>query len=162
MIQSDALKWLPRRPWQPDDVIYCDPPYLWETRSKKRLYENELTDEQHQKLLDVVVDLPCRVLLSGYPSPLYADRLADWRCIEYDAMTRGGVTRRECLWCNFPEPEELHDYRWIGRDFRDRERIQRRWMNWLGQLLDMPPVERNAMLAVLNEGAAAESGEGGS
>jgi len=167
--RADALEWLVELgPWGADDVIYCDPPYLPETRTKKRIYEYEMTYAQHVQLLDVVVELPCRVLLSGYASPLYAERLADWRCIEYDAMTRGGVTRREGLWCNFPEPTELHDYRWIGRDseerpaWRDRERILRRQVNWRRQLLAMPPLERNAMLEILNADPHAESGERGS
>jgi len=152
LIEADALELLPSRSWGPEDVIYFDPSYLPETRSKRRLYKYELSYEQHVELLDVVVDLPCRVLLSGYPSPLYADRLAHWRVIEYDAVTRGGV-RRECLWCNFPEPEVLHDYRWIGDGFRDRERIRRRQRNWRRGLLAMPARERNAMLAVLNAGS---------
>ena len=31
----------------------------------------------------------------------------------------------EYLWCNYPAPMALHDYRYLGKDFRERERIKR-------------------------------------
>ena len=57
----------------------------------------------------------------------------------------------ECLWCNFPEPTELHDYRFLGRDFRERERITRKRRRWLVRLSAMPKLERAALVAALRE-----------
>jgi DNA adenine methylase len=55
----------------------------------------------------------------------------------------------ELLWCNFPEPVELHDYRYLGRDFRERERIARRRRRWLARLAKMPVLERQALVSAL-------------
>ncbi len=38
-------------------------------------------------------------------------------------MTRGVPLATEWLWCNFPPPVALHDYRHLGASYR--ERIQR-------------------------------------
>jgi len=47
---------------------------------------------------------------------------------------------------NFPEPAELHDYRYLGDDKRQRERIARRRRNWLAGLKRASPLERRAIL----------------
>lgn len=56
-------------------LIYCDPPYVLDTRRGKQ-YQHEFTNEQHEKLLDLLNQHPGPVLLSGYDSELYNDRLA--------------------------------------------------------------------------------------
>jgi hypothetical protein len=47
---------------------------------------------------------------------------------------------------NFPQSFELHDYRNLSRDFRERERIKRKKNRWIERLKTMPPAERYAML----------------
>ena len=137
-------------------LVYCDPPYLMSTRSsKRRVYRYELEEPGHIALLDVAVRLPCLVMISGYPSKLYDDRLSSWRVVRYRTMTRGGRMADECLWCNFPEPTELHDYRYLGRDFRERERIRRKCSRWVAMLSAMPVLERAALVSALLAGSAA-------
>jgi hypothetical protein len=157
--QGDAVSWLGSLPiWStllPVTLVYCDPPYLKSTRSsKRRMYRCELDVKGHIALLDVLEQLPCMVMVSGYESELYRDRLADWRVVRYRAMTSGGGMRTECLWCNFPEPTELHDYRYLGRGFRERERIRRRRASWVAMLERMPVLERAAVIADLREAAS--------
>ena len=41
-------------------------------------------------------------------------------------MTRGGRLATEWVWMNYPEPIALHDYRYLGEDFREREPIKRK------------------------------------
>jgi len=154
--QGDAVSWLGSLPilgaLLPVTLVYCDPPYLMSTRSsKRRMYRCELSEPGHIALLDVLVQLPCMVMLSGYESELYRVRLADWRVVRYRAMTSGGGMRTECLWCNFPEPAELHDYRYLGRGFRERERIRRRRASWVAMLERMPVLERAAVIADLRK-----------
>ncbi len=36
-------------------LIYCDPPYLLETRTVKKIYQFEYTDEQHRELLETLL-----------------------------------------------------------------------------------------------------------
>lgn len=150
LASGDGVAFLERFKWQGAELVYCDPPYLMETRSSKRpLYKFEIT--HHQRLLNVVKSLPCNVLVSGYWSELYSKELADWRVVSYRAMTRGGTMATEYVWCNFPEPIELHDYRYLGRDFRERERIKRKKNRWAKKLKNMPAQERYAILAAIRE-----------
>lgn len=150
---GDAIKWLAehRNSLGQETFVYCDPPYLMETRSSKRqLYLCELgQDEEHVRLLDILTELSCMVMISGYESALYARLLAGWRLTTFQAITRGGNLATECVWCNFPEPMELHDYQYLGNTYRERERIKRKQARWRKRLAEMPAQERYALLAEL-------------
>jgi hypothetical protein len=50
---------------------------------------------------------------------------------------------------NYPEPDELHDYHFLGDTFRERERIRRRIERWQLRLERLPPLERRALIAAL-------------
>ena len=155
---GDGIAWL--RSWPPPagSVVYCDPPYLMSTRSwQHRMYRYELEASRHEDLLAVLVRLPCFVLLSGYDSPMYSQALSSWRVVRYPVMTRGGRLATECLWCNFPEPVALHDYRYLGRDFRERERIHRKEARWVRRLSEMTVLERRAVESALQTVRARES-----
>jgi DNA adenine methylase len=134
-----------------DAVLYADPPYLQSVRkSSKRCYRFELwTDAEHERLLSWLKRLSCRVLVSGYWSELYAARLDGWRLVTFTVPTRHG-SALECLWLNFPEPAERHDTRFVGTDFRERERIKRKAARWARRIAEMPAAERAAVLAALN------------
>lgn len=136
-----------------DELVYLDPPYLLETRrSGRALYRCEFSGRaQHERLLDLVVGARCPIALSGYPSALYQERLGGWRCVTFEAMTRGGTLATEALWLNYPEPQELHDYRYLGRDRIERQRIKRKKERWRNRLSTMPAQERWAVLAAIQE-----------
>ena len=141
------------------DLVYCDPPYLMETRSgRRRLYEYEMLDVDHRRLLRAIRKLPCMVMISGYWSSLYAEMLPGWRSISFEAMTRGGHTATEWLWFNFPSPVELHDYRYLGANFRERERIKRKKLRWTARLKRMPTLERQSLLSAIAETAGIGDG----
>ena len=152
-ICGDAISFLSSYDWKGDEFVYCDPPYLFETRSCKRpIYSSEFgMVEQHQDLLAVLQSLPCCVAISGYQSSLYSKVLHQWRTISYQTRTRGGRTVREFLWMNYPTPLELHDYRYLGNNFRERERIKRIKTRWLARLDRMDDLERYAMLSSIGE-----------
>ena len=150
VIQVDALDWLLKTRLPADALIYCDPPYLLNTRSGRRYYNHELTGPDHLDLLRTLRRLNCRVLISGYPSGLYASSLHDWRCLSYRCRTRGR-TVTECLWMNFPEPTELHDWRFAGRNFRERLALRRLAARWLARLQAMPPRKRGYVWNALTD-----------
>lgn len=151
-ICADALQALPVLiPTLPADaVIYADPPYLLSTRRGRRYYQHELSDQDHASLLALLQAAPCRVLLSGYPSKLYGAALRTWRCISYRTRTRGR-TVTECLWANYPEPEELHDWRYAGANYRQRLYLKRLARRWLAKLDAMPPRKRGYVLASISQ-----------
>lgn len=150
LIVGDGVAWLSRRKWTGRELVYCDPPYLMETRRRRRqIYRCELSDSDHVRILDVVLKLPCMVQVSGYWSNLYASRLSAWRSVSFQAQTRGGSTATEWLWMNYPDPVELHDYRYLGSGFRERERLKRLRLRWIARLGRMGILERGALLSAM-------------
>jgi len=132
-------------------LIYADPPYLMETRKSGPLYKYEYSHTQHVELLYYLRSLPCMVMISGYYSSLYIQILEGWRFITYQSMTRGGTSATEYLWMNYPEPLELHDYRFLGANFRERERITRKIKRWRSRIAKMDVLERRSLLFALKE-----------
>jgi DNA adenine methylase len=134
-------------------LIYLDPPYLMSTRSSKgAIYRHELSsEEEHLRLLEILLNLPCMVMLSGYRSELYDRVIGHWRRAEFQTTNRAGKRTLESVWMNFPEPLELHDYRFLGNGFRERERIKRRRARWRARFLRMPAQERHALMATIEE-----------
>ncbi len=131
--------------------VLADPPYVMSERSAGRIYEHELTDGDHLRLLEILTQLSAAeysVMVCGYASPLYAS-LELWRQIHHRVPTRGGL-QDEVLWLNYPEPELLHDHRYVGRTRRERERIRRRQKTVTTMLAAMDPRERAAMLEVIS------------
>ena len=79
LINDDAIKFLKSYNFTGRELVYCDPPYLRETRKKNAgLYRFEYSLRQHIELLKVIKRLPCMVLISGYESSLYKESLRDW------------------------------------------------------------------------------------
>lgn len=92
---------------EPDALLYVDPPYVWETRSKLNAagqpfhgYVHELDDAAHLALLDQLDAHKGRIVLSGYASPLYDERLRGWRRVTMKARADSGEDREEVLWIN--------------------------------------------------------------
>ncbi len=88
----------------PNVLIYADPPYMLQTRHGKQ-YRCEMTDKDHEALLDVLLAHRGPVLLSGYESDLYNDRLYRWQRREMISYSQSMTKKTEILWMNF-EPEE--------------------------------------------------------
>lgn len=158
VINADAISYLPglveteRREGQ-EVFVYCDPPYLFDVRSCKQLiYKEEFGDTaQHEQLLSVLLALPCMVAISGYESPLYSAMLATWRTISYQTITRGAFSVTETLWMNYPQPQALHDYRYLGNNYRERERLTRIRKRWVKRLQGMDTHERLMLSAAIAE-----------
>ena len=90
-------------------LIYADPPYLLETRHGRQ-YRCEMSDEEQEELLDILLLHKGPVLISGYNSSLYNSRLQGWHREERVSYTQAVTRKKEILWMNF-EPErqmELH------------------------------------------------------
>jgi DNA adenine methylase len=109
MIESMPAVDLIRREDTEGTLFYIDPPYLHETRTATDAYRHEMSLEQHVELLETLKRCKGNVMLSGYPSGLYADALDGWRRIYFDLPNNaaGGKTKgreTECLWMNWREP----------------------------------------------------------
>lgn len=95
--------------WDEEDtLIYLDPPYLHSTRSDGAtdVYEKELSVEDHIHMLQLAKNARGKVIISGYPSPLYNRTLKSWKCKKKIVANNSGQTkikekRTEVLWVNF-------------------------------------------------------------
>ncbi|MHC4743104.1 MAG: DNA adenine methylase [Planctomycetota bacterium] len=97
-----------RRFDDPEALIYCDPPYLHQTRAPNstNVYGVEMTEESHCELGEVLNACSAKIVISGYPSSLYQNIFKDWRRVEFDIANHaaGGRTKarkRETLWVNW-------------------------------------------------------------
>jgi hypothetical protein len=125
LVNCDAVDYLKAFSFTGSELVYCDPPYQPETRRGGRLYRHEYTKIDHERLLAVLTSLPCMVMISGYANSLYTERLPHWRTHTFMAKSHTDL-REETVWMNFAEPAALHDARFRGEDFRQRQGIQRR------------------------------------
>ena len=94
-----------------ETFFYVDPPYLQNTRSSKEVYRHEMGDGQkdtpaHILLAELLNQVQGKVMLSGYPSPIYDELFAGWRTVEFDMPNNaaGGEKKaRMCekVWMNY-------------------------------------------------------------
>ena len=87
----------------PETLHYVDPPYMHETRNMKRgnaAYEMELSPEDHEVLLERLQTLSGAVIVSGYRTELYDDKLSTWSRVDRAAKADGARDRIESLWLN--------------------------------------------------------------
>jgi len=94
-----------RRFDSPETLIYCDPPYLHETRdpNSRAVYGVEMIKALHSELGAVLNECVGAVVLNGYPSPLYEELFAHWRRVDFDIANHaaGGkkkARKTEVLW----------------------------------------------------------------
>jgi site-specific DNA-adenine methylase len=153
-INGCAHQFLAEYDYQGRELIYSDPPYLLKTRTSGRKYRFDYEEDDHIELLELLKQLPCNVILSGYPSALYEELLGGWSSLELQVMNQGGV-RTERLWFNFTI-DRVHWASYAGKNFTDRQRIKRKAANWGKRYHAMPPSERLAVLAAM---MAVEAGE---
>ena len=84
----------------PDTLFYLDPPYVASTRVFTKMYSHEMNDDAHRGFIDLIKSLKGKVVLSGYPSPLYTNLLENsgWRRVDKRAIVNNGGSRIESLW----------------------------------------------------------------
>ena len=121
--------------------------YLKRTRTSKRRYRFDYEEADHVELLELLKAVPCQVMVSGYRSALYEERLEGWRSVALQVMNHAGV-RTECVWMNFA-PDRLHWARYAGRNFTDRQRIKRKAESWGRRYAALPVAERLAVLGAM-------------
>ncbi len=149
LIHGNAISFFKDYPFTGTELVYCDPPYLRETRKKYYpLYKYEYSLAQHVELLEVLKSLPCMVMISGYKSSLYMSSLKSWHTHSFHAATQNGIAT-EWIWMNYSQPAQLHDYRYLGDNFREREKIKLKLRRWSARFRSMPLLERQAVLSTL-------------
>ena len=86
-------------------------------------------------------------MVSGYPSRLYDEHLADWRSLEIQVNNQSCIVT-EKLWFNFA-PDRVHWAAFAGRNFTHRQAVKRKATRWGRRYAAMPRSERLAVMAAL-------------
>jgi site-specific DNA-adenine methylase len=159
LINTDAILWLEHFATMASIfkkmgirvLIYLDPPYPKSSRRNQLdLYSCEMSDADHTRLLTVARSIDANVIISSYPNELYNETLKDWSTIQFTAMTRGGPAT-EKVWYNYPTPTELHDYRYLGNDYREREQFKGIVTRNVTKFKRLPDLHRNAIIQELRK-----------
>ncbi|MBC2373681.1 DNA adenine methylase [Listeria booriae] len=80
-------------------LIYADPPYPLETRSKRH-YANEMGTQEHMELLEVLRDHKGPALVSSYDNELYNDMLQGWYKESIVVTAQRGAKKTETIYIN--------------------------------------------------------------
>lgn len=89
-----------------ETFIYIDPPYLLSTR-KKNLYNHELDEGYHVKLLKVLCESDCKIMISGYENDLYNNYLKGWEKATKSTIAENSIKRTEVIWMNYETEEQI-------------------------------------------------------
>ena len=84
-------------------------------------------------------------MISGYHSDLYESTLSDWHAHTFQTTIRQKEAT-EWIWMNYESPVELHDYRYLGSDYRERYRLKEKVKRWTKRLEGMPVLEQQALM----------------
>ena len=82
--------------------MYLDPPYLLGTRcGKQKQYKHEMSDDEHEEMLQKALISKAKIMISGYASEMYDDMLAGWGRKEFRSHAEMGSRRTEVVWMNY-------------------------------------------------------------
>lgn len=127
--------------------VYVDSPYHPDTRTSRHRYPFDMGAEQHSRMIEFLSQLDVPVMVCGYAHPEYNATFGDWIRKTQNAMTRGGP-RTEVIWMNY-QTTALHDYRWLGSNFRERDKLTRRERRMIAKLAGLPHMERQRFLSIV-------------
>lgn len=96
-----------------DTLFYLDPPYIHETRKMTYEYAHEMDNEQHKKLVSVLLNIKGKAILSGYDHEIYNQLIEHgWQKIslgEFDKRSEKAINEsrskgEEFIWINYKLP----------------------------------------------------------
>ncbi|MCL2771982.1 MAG: DNA adenine methylase [Oscillospiraceae bacterium] len=109
-LENSDFRYIIKRYDRPDTLFYLDPPYAWDNRSCRKIYKNEMNETDHIQLVDILIGIKGKVILSGYDTVLY-NRLVDagWRKISLGNVSvtlnmkigESRIRKQEFVWVNF-------------------------------------------------------------
>ena len=84
-----------------DNVFfYLDPPYIQQTRASNQKYQCQMSNQQHQRLIDVIMASKGKFLISGYNHQIYNKLNDKFEKIEFKSPNSGS-NATEVLWRNY-------------------------------------------------------------
>lgn len=93
--------------------MYLDPPYLLKTRRGKQ-YAYEMTDSDHEELLETILQSKAKIIISGYESEMYNSYLKDWNKRTFQSCAEHGALRQEVIWVNYEISQQMDIYHYLA------------------------------------------------
>ncbi len=97
---------------RPDTFFYLDPPYVASSR-KSGGYMFEMTDKDHNDLIDILLSIKGKWLLSGYDNDIYNKRLSGFYMRNFNCLANSlkrvknnNPGRTETVWANYDLNEQ--------------------------------------------------------
>lgn len=82
-----------------DCFLYCSPPHLKESNNSKKLYESDISMEEHKNISYLLDSFKGKVILSGIISPLYKRIYKNWNIFKSSYKSKN--KKLEVIWKNF-------------------------------------------------------------
>lgn len=153
VLNEDAIQYLYNKPgvaWSRECFIYLDPPYPFSSRrSGKKLYNHEMSDKDHIKLLSSIGSIDANIMISTRQNDLYDRMLPGWIKKEFQTTDRGGVVNEQIFMNYDIDNLFLHQYDYAGHGYIDRQRIKRKITRFTNKLSQLPQIERHLFIQSL-------------
>ena len=76
-------------------VLYVDPPYVHDTRVETEYYAHEMSNEDHERMVDTLISVNGYAVVSGYDHPIYNQfDTSGWARVEFDRVTTMTASQR--------------------------------------------------------------------
>lgn len=129
-----------------DTFIFLDPPYSHDTRpNNTSLYNFEMSTADHEQLLMSLLKLKCNWMIIHPQNELYDITLKSCRILQIK-IRYNNKTSIENLYMNYPEVNTLMDYKYLGADCWDRQRIKRKGDRLINKIFSLPVLEQNYLI----------------
>lgn len=140
------------RDFNRDCFLYLDPPYPeCSRRNGRKYYKYEMLDNKaHITFLTLCKTIDANIMISTRENDLYDEHLPGWRKKVFNTVDRVGPVQ-EVIYMNYPEPNQLHQYDYVGEDFTDRQRIKRKLERIVRKIGALPVYERHLIMQALND-----------
>ena len=96
----------------PETFFYLDPPYILKTR-KSGVYDCEMTNKEHQQLVDFLLKIKGKAMLSGYKHKIYEVlEESGWYTHDFKMFSgvnskKGKTERVDTIWMNYEENVQI-------------------------------------------------------
>jgi len=109
---KDALELIQK--YDDNDVFfYLDPPYVQSTRRSNQKYMIEMSDEDHERMINLILKSKAKIMLSGYDNEIYNNLVENgWNRLELKSPNSCSDAT-EYVWINYEIPHKTKDIKEI-------------------------------------------------
>ncbi len=109
---KDALELIQK--YDDNDVFfYLDPPYIQSTRRSNQKYMIEMSDEDHERMINLILKSEAKIMLSGYDNEIYNNLVENgWNRLELESPNSCSDAT-EYVWINYDIPHDTKDIKEI-------------------------------------------------